>query len=110
MKITFKDVGQGDSILLEWVDVAGVRKVGIIDCKLKGKANPVIRHIDQNKYEQIEFIILSHPHEDHYSGLLQLLEYVERTGKRISRMCHTVGFNGVVRCSLKKGQVVKIKK
>ena len=41
MKITFKDVGQGDSILLEWIDDEGVNKLGIIDCSKKGKEIPM---------------------------------------------------------------------
>ena len=34
MKITFKDVGQGDSILLEWTDDSK-NKIIIIDCNKK---------------------------------------------------------------------------
>ncbi|SIQ06413.1 ComEC/Rec2 family competence protein [Chryseobacterium sp. RU33C] len=76
MKITFKDVGQGDSIIIEWND-EGVNKVGIIDCKKKGNSNPVVKHLEEKKYSEIEFIILSHPHLDHYSGFLELFEYIE---------------------------------
>ena len=49
MKITFKDVGQGDSIIIEWLD-DDKRRVGIIDCKKKGRFNPVISQSIQKKY------------------------------------------------------------
>jgi len=76
MKITFKDVGQGDSIIIEWND-NGIDRIGIIDCNKKGKTNPVIEHLEELNYTEIEFIILSHPHLDHYSGFLELFDYIQ---------------------------------
>lgn len=81
MKITFKDVGQGDSIIIEWEDDR-INKIGIIDCKKKGNTNPVINHLEEAGYAEIEFIILSHPHADHYSGFLELFQYIKN--KRIN--------------------------
>jgi beta-lactamase superfamily II metal-dependent hydrolase len=89
MKITFKDVGQGDSILLEW-EVDGVDKVGIIDCNKKEKSNPVAEYIDKCNYKEIEFIILSHPHSDHFSGMLGLLDIIEKKGIKVLRFAHTL--------------------
>jgi beta-lactamase superfamily II metal-dependent hydrolase len=74
MKVTFKDVGQGDSILLEWTS-DDIPKIGIIDCSKKGTTNPVIDYLETVDYKKIEFIVLSHPHSDHYSGMFELLEY-----------------------------------
>ena len=87
MKITFKEVGQGDSIVLEW-EYLGKKKVGIIDCKSKGGRNPVLEHI--KGYTQIEFIILSHPHSDHYSGFEELLEYADKESIVINFFAHTI--------------------
>jgi beta-lactamase superfamily II metal-dependent hydrolase len=89
MKVTFKDVGQGDSILLEW-QVDGNPKIGIIDCNRKDGKNPVAEYIDQSDYTEIEFIILSHPHSDHYSGMVQLLEIVEKKGITVIRFAHSL--------------------
>jgi len=89
MRITYKDVGQGDSILLEW-ESEGAKKIGIIDCNLKGKSNPVLTHIKSHGYSEIEFIILSHPHRDHYSGMLGLLNYCEESGIVIKQFAHTL--------------------
>ncbi|MBN9284498.1 MULTISPECIES: hypothetical protein [unclassified Flavobacterium] len=88
MKITFKDVGQGDSIIIEWTDK--VDKVGIIDCKKKGKSNPVVEHLAEKGYSEIEFIILSHPHSDHYSGFLELFDYIEQNKINVNLFGNTL--------------------
>lgn len=91
MKITFKDVGQGDSIILEWVAVDGTRKVGIVDCNLRGKReNPVVDHITAAGYKEIAFVVLSHPHSDHYSGMLELLDYADDNNIIIHRFASTI--------------------
>ncbi|PIF45950.1 beta-lactamase superfamily II metal-dependent hydrolase [Chryseobacterium sp. 52] len=88
MKITFKDVGQGDSIIIEWSD-NGVNRIGIIDCNKKGGTNPVVEHIQQLQCSEIEFIILSHPHSDHYSGFLELFYYLENNNICINHFGHS---------------------
>lgn len=89
MKVTFKDVGQGDSILLEWIE-DGKNKIGIIDCNIKDGKNPVRDYIRDAGYKNIEFLILSHPHTDHYSGMVKLLDYCETAGVGISSFAHTL--------------------
>lgn len=93
MKITFKDVGQGDSIIIEWIK-DGINKIGIIDCCKKGKINPTLTHVDNLKYTEIEFIILSHPHKDHYSGLFELLKYIEKNKIIVKRFSQTIMLAG----------------
>ncbi len=94
MKITFKDVQQGDSIIIEWVGPDGKDKIGIIDCNLKGTENPVLEYLKTSGYTEIAFMILSHPHSDHFSGFLELLNYVEENKIIVGRFAHTVGFDG----------------
>lgn len=89
MKITFKNVGQGDSILLEWID-NDRKKIGIIDCRKKGKSNPILDHIITENYTEIEFIVLSHPHTDHYSGMNELLTKVMERKITINTFKHTL--------------------
>ena len=90
VKITFKDVGQGDSIIIEWTIENGDSKIGIIDCKNKAGKNPVLDHIIKEKIQEIEFIILSHPHTDHYSGMTKLLNYCLSNNIKINKFCHTL--------------------
>lgn len=86
--LTFKNVGQGDSILIEW-EKEGENRVGIIDCNIFETHNPVLQHIIDNSYKCIDFIILSHPHYDHFSGLLILIEYCQQNNIQIKRFLHT---------------------
>lgn len=88
MTITFKNVGQGDTIILEW-EKEGVQKIGIIDCKKVKKSNPVVEHIIKKNYTQIEFVIVSHPHYDHFSGIFSLLEHCEQNNINIIRFGHS---------------------
>lgn len=89
MKVTFKNVGQGDSIILEW-ESNGVNKIGIIDCNKVRKKNPVLDYIKDLGTSNIEFIIISHPHDDHYSGFKSLLQYVEENKISINWFGHTI--------------------
>lgn len=88
LKVTFKNVGQGDSIILEWDDHEK-RKIGIIDCNLMDNQNPVLSHLKQSEYTEIDFIILSHPHFDHFSGFNQLLDYCRSQKIVIQKFLHT---------------------
>ena len=93
LKVTFKDVGQGDSIIIEW------RKnsksyVGIIDCNLKtNNRNPILEHIKILSTKEISFIILSHPHYDHFSGFEDLFNYCEKNKIIIKNFIHTAHAN-----------------
>ncbi len=88
MTIYFKEVGQGDSIIFEWEENSIV-KIGIIDCNKNGKSNPVIEHLNRRQNYLIEFIILSHPHTDHFSGMLELLQFLKERSIGIKSFFHT---------------------
>ncbi len=90
LKVTFKDVGQGDSILIEWKTDDGLGKLGIIDSNLlEDGNNPVLDYLKSTTYREIEFILLSHPHYDHFSGLRQIVEYCEANKIPIKQFWHT---------------------
>lgn len=88
INVNFKNVGQGDSIIIEWKRDS-LSKIGIIDCNLIGNKNPTLEHIISSNYSEIDFIILSHPHYDHFSGLVQILEYCELNKITIGKFLHT---------------------
>lgn len=77
LKLTFKYVGHGDTITLEWVD-SGSKRIAIIDCKHSSNGNPIIPLLKKEGFSEIEFIVLSHPHFDHISGFLDLLIFCEK--------------------------------
>ncbi|AEA43762.1 ComEC/Rec2 family competence protein [Fluviicola taffensis] len=88
IEITFKDVGQGDSIILKWIK-DDEEKLGIIDCKISNKENSILNYVKENKIKRIEFLILSHPHLDHFSGFISLLEYCIGNNVQIGYFLHT---------------------
>lgn len=94
LTITFKNVGHGDTIILEWQNDQEEMEIGIIDCHLnERKANLAIDHILDNGYEKIRFMMLSHPHTDHFSGFLSLLDFCERQNIEIGEFWHTAIYN-----------------
>lgn len=67
------DVGQGDNLLLEFPD----NQWGLIDCCLKtGQIeSPALTYLKGSGIRQLEFLCLTHPHSDHFNGMLEVLEY-----------------------------------
>lgn len=88
MVIVFKNVGQGDSIIIEWKD-NDKKKIGIIDCNLYNSSNPVLHYLLHANYETIEFVLLTHPHYDHFSGLLSLFNWCLKENIRINSFLTT---------------------
>lgn len=94
LTVTFKNVGHGDTIILEWRNGRGENEIGIIDCHLRdGKSNLAVEHIKVHGYKKVRFMILTHPHTDHFSGFPSLLEFCWNQGIKIERFWHTVAFN-----------------
>lgn len=93
LTLIFKNVDQGDTIVLEWENEKGDKEVGIVDCNTMGtKANMAVEHIIANGYKEIAFMIMTHPHTDHFSGFLSLLEYCEAKGIKIRSFWHTAEY------------------
>ena len=72
-KVDFIDVGQGDSVLVSFdinkqILVDGGPDSGITD-KLRAKMPPYDR--------TIEYVILTHPHADHLTGLVAILDHYQ---------------------------------
>lgn len=78
MDIEFKNVNQGDSIIIRWNENNGL-KLGMIDCH-SDNDNPSLKYIKDHRDQinEIEFIFISHPHFDHFSGIIDLLRYCEK--------------------------------
>lgn len=89
VKITFLNVDQGDSIIVSW-SFRNKNHIGIIDCSLNNLgANPVVDYLKYQELYCIEFLILSHPHLDHYSGMFELLSFCENHNIFINNFIHT---------------------
>jgi len=88
-KVTFKNVGQGDSIILEWDD-NGVNRIGIIDCNIYENKNPIVEYLSIKNPKEIEFIVLSHFHYDHFSGMPELFNFCIFHNIKIKLFLHTL--------------------
>ena len=81
LRISFIDVGQGDAIWIQGPDGDDGTRGGnvIIDGGPdRGPANRVIQYLQAQRYglqkgQAIDCIIATHPHDDHYPGLMDVL-------------------------------------
>lgn len=67
--IHFIDVGQGDSILLQF-DGMNI----LIDAGLDSKGTDVVSYLSDAGVEALDYIVASHPHADHIGGLPQVMD------------------------------------
>jgi len=88
LKIKFYNVGQGDTVLLEWND-GKEKKIGILDCNKVNNRNRIIEYLSVNSISSIEFIILSHFHYDHFSGMSDVFKFCIENDIHIKYFLHT---------------------
>lgn len=94
MNIYFKDVEQGDTIFVHWDDEFGITKYGLIDCNIVNKGiKTVTDHIEDCGITQFDFVLMSHPHTDHFSGFEHFLKYCKTKSIGINRFLHTCSFD-----------------
>lgn len=88
--LKFKDVGQGDSIFISWNE-EGKIKIGIIDCCKYAGRNPILEEVQAIKSDfEITFLVISHAHQDHYSGVKELLNYCQYNNHIIQNLISTL--------------------
>jgi len=91
LDIYFKNVGQGDTIFLHWDND---QKFGLIDCNLvDNEIDGIIDHIKTYKIRHFEFMVMSHPHADHFSGFLKLFNYCQANQITVQKFFHTATFD-----------------
>ena len=66
----FIDVGQGDATLL----VAPNGESMLIDCGPTASAEYLVKYMNDVGVERLEYLIITHPHEDHYGGATEVLD------------------------------------
>lgn len=70
--IDFISCGQGDSALI----VSG-ENVVLVDTATGDESSAVINHLKRRKIEKIDYLVLTHPHEDHIGGASFVLDEFE---------------------------------
>ena len=67
------NVGAGDTIIVEFPEVNGNRKYGIVDCYKSAKTKNYMQKLWNSTPQEISFICATHPHKDHIDGIPTLL-------------------------------------
>lgn len=65
MRISYIDVGQGDS---EFIELPNGKTI-LIDASTNSAGNDVVNYIKSLGYSSIDYVVGTHPHEDHIGGL-----------------------------------------
>jgi hypothetical protein len=73
LKFYFLNVGHGSSVVIE-LDEGGSRQFGVVDSNATASAIPkALLKLQERGAEQLSFVLLTHPHRDHFSGLFDIL-------------------------------------
>ncbi len=78
LDIWMLDVGHGDSIIVRYNN-AGIPYYGLIDsCTHSKHLEPrALTKLNELGADFLSFVLLTHPHKDHYSGLYKILQQYE---------------------------------
>lgn len=69
LKVFFLNVGQGDSILLQNGDASM-----LVDAGPSESGKTIVNFIKGQKISKLNYIVASHPHEDHIGGMVEVLK------------------------------------
>ncbi len=69
LKAHFLDIGQGDSIFIELPNEENV----LIDGGTRSNGDIVLNYLDKHDVDSIDYLIATHPHEDHIGGLVEVI-------------------------------------
>ncbi len=123
LEVVFLDVGQGDAIF--------IRTPGGKNILLDGGGRPayqedigrvgrlvVIPYLEHRRVRKLDMVIVSHPHEDHYGGLLPVLEKIpvellvtsaeEVETETYNRLLALAETRGIPRVMLQKGDSLEL--
>ena len=73
LRVHILDVGQADCILIQ-----GPEKTMVIDGGESSDAPDIIQYLRDQGVERIDYYLNTHPHSDHYGGIIQVMEAITR--------------------------------
>ena len=74
----FIDVGHGDAIVVELKE-DNSRYIVLIDAGPEIDGNPVVSYLDNINVSRIDLMIVTHPHQDHIGGMVEVINNFEIT-------------------------------
>lgn len=97
LTVHFIDVGQADCILIETDSYAM-----LIDAGNKSDGNAVIKYIEQLGIDRLDYVIATHPHEDHIGGMAEVLQAFKTDRVYLPQVTHTTAAFGNMIAAIKK--------
>lgn len=85
LAVHFIDVGQGDSILVQFPNGC----VMLIDAGPDGSGAPVISYLKQQGIKKIDYLVATHPHADHIGGMAAVIEEFDINKVYMPKVTHT---------------------
>ena len=70
LKVTYLDVGQGDSTFIELPD----QKCMLIDAAEPEHSGEIKSYIHSEGYNKIDYLVATHPHSDHIGGMSSIVD------------------------------------
>ena len=70
MRVHFIDVGQGDCAFIE----LGNGQTMLIDAGNNENGDEIVKYIENLQYSDIDYVVATHPHEDHIGGMTEIIE------------------------------------
>ena len=70
LEVSFIDVGQGDSILVEFPNGEAM----LVDAGPTDQGHAVVRYLQSQHVSRIDILVATHPHEDHIGGMLDVMD------------------------------------
>ena len=78
LRFHFLNVGQGSSTIVEREE-NGKHHFGVIDSNCRrAEENEVLRKLTSLGAKKLSFVMLTHPHADHYAGMSDILHRFQR--------------------------------
>lgn len=82
--VHYIDVGQGDSILIQVNN-----KNMLIDSGPKSSKRDLIKYLDSQKIQKIDYLIATHPHEDHIGNMAEIIKKYNIENFYAPKVTHT---------------------
>jgi len=86
MRVHFIDVGQADSTFIE----LGNGQTMLIDAGRSSDASTIINYIRKLQYSDIDFVVATHPHDDHIGGMADVLDSFDIGKMYMPKQAHAI--------------------
>lgn len=85
LKVHFLDVGQADSILVQFPNGQNM----LVDAGNNDDGNMVVKYLKRANVSKVDFLVGTHPHEDHIGGLDNVIRSFDIGNIYMPRVTHT---------------------